>query len=454
MHIAQHLVTLSKIIALCWPLLSVGLALLRRSPFHPFCEQCFAPKLIKRAPMTDKRKAWNTLTPVYRSKLLSEVFANSAGHLHDESDFRQYMKAFLQKLGRDRPDLAESTSSILAVLDTQGIVKSLANLRAEHADKPLHLPSITVNELDHALVHSTKTRASLEALGYPLSIPHYGKIHREQAVLRASPSTNLGGRPSLVNDAAAIELVRKILLQNTKESERIVVVGRGAKRKMVVANHLVQTKHRIWCETEELHKAVSWMSFCRILQMHFPHVRNPRRNTDVCRHCKAFERDLLPAALKCVDRATTVLTNFCQHYFQDFQANLDDKVKYVEMFHAYVSRREATSGRDPLRQGLPVQARLALHSAEAQALHRLKPHVEILKAYEWHQVSARRQAEFVATCRANLPPGLALLQVDFKENVKYPMGPDETSEEWHAQNKLSLTVFGANAIVPTHLGLN
>jgi hypothetical protein len=52
---------------------------------------------------------------------------------------------------------------------------------------------------------------------------------------------------------------------------------------------------------------------------------------------------------------------------------------------------------------------------------------------------------------SKLPSGTALLHVDFKENIKYPMGPDETSEEWHAQNKLSLTVFGANASVPTRL---
>lgn len=44
------------------------------------------------------------------------------------------------------------------------------------------------------------------------------------------------------------------------------------------------------------------------------------------------------------------------------------------------------------------------------------------------------------------------MQVDFKENVKYPMSPDETGDEWHAQNKLSLTVFGANALVPKPLG--
>ena len=74
--------------------------------------------------------------------------------------------------------------------------------------------------------------------------------------------------------------------------------------------------------------------------------------------------------------------------------------------------------------------------------------MELLDAYSWHQTSARRQSQFAHKLREELPKGFALLQMDFKENVKYPLSPSETSEEWHAQNKLSLTVFGANALVP------
>ena len=52
---------------------------------------------------------------------------------------------------------------------------------------------------------------------------------------------------------------------------------------------------------------------------------------------------------------------------------------------------------------------------------------------------------------AGLPRNVVLIQVDFKENIEYPLSPNETSEEWHAQNKLSLTIFGANALVPSPL---
>ena len=100
------------------------------------------------------------------------------------------------------------------------------------------------------------------------------------------------------------------------------------------------------------------------------------------------------------------------------------------------------------RLSLSLTDRISLHSSEAQAAHSLKGHVELLDAYSWHQTSARRQSQFAHKLREELPKGFALLQMDFKENIKYPLNPSEISEEWHAQNKLSLTVFGANALVP------
>lgn len=352
----------------------------------------------------------------------------------------------------------EECNNILHNADLQAVISALGRMRAQHQNRPLHQPSITVNELDHALVHNTQHRDTLEKLGYHLGRQHYGKILREEAVLMPASSNaqpNLGGRPSLVQNADSVALVQKALDTHTKESERIVVIGRGAKRRMVVAKHLVKTKHRLWCENAALHSAMSWASFHRIMKLHFPYVRNPRRNTDVCKHCKVFTKELLPRALKCMKRNREHLESICARYFANLdsqvrQANQpQDDVKYLEKFQLYVAQKERDSRQDPLRTDMSRSSRIALHAAEAQCLHTLKPHVELCLAYEWHRLSARRQGDFVKNLReGGLPRSTALLQVDFKENVKYPMSPDETSEEWHAQNKLSLTVFGANALLP------
>eukprot|EP00438_Fugacium_kawagutii_P032342 Skav226359 [mRNA] locus=scaffold2980:395019:396158:- [translate_table: standard] len=95
---------------------------------------------------------------------------------------------------------------------------------------------------------------------------------------------------------------------------------------------------------------------------------------------------------------------------------------------------------------------MSLHTVEAQGAHVLRGHVELLDAYLWHQISERRQSGFAKSCRTNPPAGHCILQMDYQENVKYPLSPCETGEEWHAQSKLSLTVFGANAIVPKRGG--
>lgn len=64
------------------------------------------------------------------------------------------------------------------------------------------------------------------------------------------------------------------------------------------------------------------------------------------------------------------------------------------------------------------------------------------------QISAH-QSGYVDSLRDKLPRDTILIHTDFKENVKYPLSPEETGEERHAQNKLSLTVSGANVLVPT-----
>lgn len=74
------------------------------------------------------------------------------------------------------------------------------------------------------------------------------------------------------------------------------------------------------------------------------------------------------------------------------------------------------------RQQLPLGSRLALHSTEAQSIHVLKAHVELLEAYRWHQISARRQDNMHAALRnGTLEHNALLVQMDFKENVRYPM---------------------------------
>lgn len=116
---------------------------------------------------------------------------------------------------------------------------------------------------------------------------------------------------------------------------------------------------------------------------------------------------------------------------QRLQLN-SEHVALTRALMKYIDQKNFTAARDPERQRLTLADKLALHASEARASHKLKGHLELLEAYEWHQISSRRQSNYVASLRQNMPQHTAMLQTDFKENVKYPLGPDETSEEWHA----------------------
>ena len=403
------------------------------------------------------RKRWKSCKADWQRKVVNNAVNQVAHLLQEDEDVEDFLQSFLRRLQQTDPSKEAVCARLQGNADSSRLLRSLGALRQEQPSKVLHIPSISVNDLDDAIVHSGlhASRNSLVAQGYHLSQSHYSKILRKESALRAGPAASKGGRPSKVSAEKCRILVQNALAPHLQESERVVVVGRGTKRKMVVASHLTKKRYRLWSDDASLHKEMAFNTFHKILRIHFPHVRNPHRNTDVCYHCKSFEKVLLPDALKCASRAQVALQSVAPTYFANFKTETgqQDHVAYLQAFQSYIRAAERNAQKDPARASLSRASRLQLHTTEASALSSLKPHLEIVEAYAWHQISARRQATFVGNLReGGLPRNMALIQVDFKENVKYPLSPHETSEEWHAQNKLSLTVFGANALVPSPPG--
>ncbi|CAE7822222.1 unnamed protein product, partial [Symbiodinium necroappetens] len=240
------------------------------------------------------------------------------------------------------------------------------------------------------------------------------------------------GRKTKVHNQSLIDLVKQQLQQYVKESERVVVIGRGTSRKMALAQHLTKKRYRIYMEEPSLHRAMSWTVFHRILKLHFPYVKNPRRRTDVCSHCKHLETGLLPKALRAMDKNRKQLTAIWPDYFRAFDASTvvqgkkkdPDKFPFLARFVSYVNRQNFDAMNNSERQqALTGSEKLSLHMAEAATVHEMKAHVELVEAYRWHQISARRQDAALTSRVSGTGLGMneALLQVDFKENVRYPL---------------------------------
>lgn len=169
-----------------------------------------------------------------------------------------------------------------------------------------------------------------------------------------------------------------------------------------------------------------------------------------------LKRKIAPRAEAEYHKRRRKISEHCPDYFKEldadpaFAANCVQKQSAQVVLHAhqYINARASHPERDPLRTNLPLRVRAALFDAEARAAHKLKGHCELLEAYLWHRTSADRQSNSTKTLLDNLSDTEAYLHFDFKENVRYPMSQEETGDEWHAQNKLSLTVFGCTVHAP------
>ena len=162
------------------------------------------------------------------------------------------------------------------------LVGSLGDLRAA-VDEVFRLsritvPSISVAQLDRAVCAVGVSREQLQASGYNLGRSSYRAASSEPS----GSVRNRGGRPKKISDPNLMTLVTKVLEKYLQDSERIVVVGRGPRRKMVLARHLTQKRFVIYKAEPEINNVMGSTTFNAMLKKHFPHVKPPKRLTDVC----------------------------------------------------------------------------------------------------------------------------------------------------------------------------
>ena len=223
---------------------------------------------------------FSQVSPRQRGRILSNVMDTFEKHCPSLTDATAFFQMLLEKCQTMIPGLCLGAAGT-----SNQVLESLGGLRASVEDKYREglvlKPCISVDDLDRVAVGLPLTREELSDVGYPLTQARYAKA-RKPLASTASSSTNTGGRPSKVKNAELKELVSKTLQAYLKESERIVIIGRGNSKRMVLAKHLSKRKHVIYKSEPDLHNAMSWSTLHRILKLHFPYVRNPRRLTDIC----------------------------------------------------------------------------------------------------------------------------------------------------------------------------
>ena len=214
------------------------------------------------------QKPWSSLTARRQREAAKDLAQSISPFIDSEQDLRNLFKTVTAWLQKEHPNLQ--------LQDTQcwELIRCLADLRKSDCDS--NVPTISVQDLDGAIARLDVDPKELAAHGYTLC-----RTPTELAASRAKPKVKRGRRPKLHNETFQ-KIVYNAISPHIIDSEQVAVLGRGAKRRMVLAKHLTKTKHRIFQEDNALQKAMSWSNFHRIMAIYFPYIKNPRRQTDIC----------------------------------------------------------------------------------------------------------------------------------------------------------------------------
>ncbi len=417
--------------------------------------------------MPSSKKTWSDFTPKYRRELAHGVAANimdKASSIDEAAIFlRKVVERIEEQTGKTLPPLqVEKPENIPAQLtEEQGaaLVKSLGTLRATHAshNSQLHLPKISVADMDKAIVFASLPLQVLQGLNYDIGRAQHRKVQSENLT-----GSSRVGRKSKVQDDALVNTVGKLLQKYANDSSKVVCIRDNGRKTLVCAKVLSKKVWQIWKAEPDVRAQMSWSTFLKITRARFPQFRKPSRKTDVCSHCRTLKRHIAPRAFKEYKKRRQGIEQHCPEYFSTLDAAPDfatlvqtDKVEDIVLqTHRFISLRNSNASSDPARSGLSRTARFDLFSAEARALHKLRGHCDLLRAYQWHRTTSNRQKASAQRILDHLRDTEAYMHFDFKENVRYPMSKEETGDEWHAQNKLSLTVFGCNVHTPGRKDMN
>ena len=411
--------------------------------------------------MPSSKKTWNDFTPKYRRELaqgIADTVMEKTASVEEAKDFlTQVVLRIETQIGNSLPAIVgkiQDDQPLVPEDNGTALVQALGDMRREHGhhNSQLHLPKISVHQLDIAVASAGFSHKNLQTMGYTI-----GRAQFSNAVSKKASHTIRGvGRKTKLHNEECINLVGKVLQKYGNDSSKVVCISKDNQKILVCAKLLSKNKWRIFKAETVVRAAMSWTTFRKIHKLYFPHYRKPQRKTDTCSHCRTLKRKIVPRAMAEYKKRRTEIVEHCPDYFQaldsapDFAAlvTADRGEDVVLEARRYINLPNARSSADPARQDMSLATRMALFEAEARAAHKLKGHCELLDAYLWHRASGDRQRDNTAHVLEQLKDTEAYFHFDFKENVRYPMSKDETGDEWHAQNKLSLTVFGCQVHTP------
>ena len=180
-------------------------------------------------------------------------------------------------------------------------------------------------------------------------------------------------------------------------------------------------------------------------------VKNPQRFTDMCPHCKDYERKVLPLALAKVKVIRGRLEKLVPNYFatQPLAAGGAGVVLNLASLQALVRwLKDKSKAKEDLWRPLVAEkgegVPFDLHKFESAGVSSLQPFVDLAETYEHHRVAAKRQlASLKPLLTKALPKRHAAIFSDYKQQKTLPLGNVQVADDFFAPARKEVSVFGS-----------
>ena len=425
------------------------------------------PQTSAKKPVQSKAKARSSKTGAGKKKhfgkkrfamksLADRLLHFSGGSI---AEVCRFVTRLVTKLDTSCPGVKAQLLKDEPVVDNQ-LLQTLGALRSEAVQQGFQ--SISIADLDRRMSFEGQwPRQFLRKHGYSIGKRAWATMQSQQFVNKRSrkdwEASRKGGAPTKISDHV-LQLTRGVLEANSKQGSKVGrvhqraagIMGqphrRGSQAQEVVVHEqsLLKTPGRLWEEHPQLRQHISRTRFYSLLKSHFAQYRRGQRCTDVRTHCQTYYQQIIPRFRKdwkdLQNQLIAVMPSYFAHWpadqtYETVQAEAAAAVAYVPNHCENYRQERAAAGID----------RLQLHSfTEAPALGLLRGHRSLLRSYEWHMVCANRQrTNFEKLVEAALPIDATCICFDWKEKVRLPCGPSESSDYWHMQQRYAIAVYGS-----------
>ncbi|CAJ1342619.1 unnamed protein product [Effrenium voratum] len=291
-------------------------------------------------------------------------------------------------------------------------------------------------------------------MGYSVSNKRVRQYHLKRPP-RHQPlqGRNVGGRPSKVDNPLNVAAVRAVLEKNSVSASLTCVcrqrqpdgsVLRVRKQRRTLTGQL----STIYRSSPSIHRNLAETQFRCLVARHCQEFRKGFRKTDLCDHCRAYRKTILPRVSGFLTRCQSTMSAVCPGYWAPFwrsrprntlvmttgdaEAKLVAVQKYLWETHEQEHADSRRAAREPFR----------IRHEEGLLVKELKLHLNIVRSYDWHMLAAAREQSSMRESLENLAPRTCYFQADFSENIGVPIASEESSDMWHGAARKTLSVFG------------